>query len=860
MARAVASKKEPAVKAVSSSSQLANAESPLAAVRAYLMQKKGKEFSDIRVVLNEETLSASLPHLSTGSDVVDYLIGGEPNSFGVSPCPGWPRGRVSQLWGHESAGKCLTADTLVLTPNGYLTVGEIFEANGLDTGCRSSTSEVSTPLINRHGEVEETTHFTHNGRKVVYKITTRSGTEITSTGNHPHLTMDVNGAWVWKNTRLLAPGDYMIALRGPTLETRSQTPSLKEEEAYFAGVALADGHFAETRLQITNDDPCIKDRIVRHGRDIFGKGALEYDNQSLDGHSINYHFNTKEGVNAFYQRWGWKACRSSEKVLGKVVRTLPKVEMIAFLQGFFDCESHVDPDKVRVEVVSASKVLLQEIKYILSLYGMIASLQPKVVASYPDNNYYRLVLSGEDARTYARVISSRSQQRLQGLTEILNKNHDGGSPNRDGIPHLSRLLRSLYDAVETSRADHHLCADYMGDNPRALLTYDRLAKIVSAFDRCDAPKWILGRLSEILTHRYHYDPIVSVEEMEAQPTFDFALSKTHSFIANGLVTHNTTLCLETAAAVCRAGGTVLYIDWENDIVPDYAAALGVPVTDENRFELLQPDTLEDGIKYAMAYATAGVDLIVFDSVGAAVPRRIAERDAMEVAEQAKVAELQSVWSQELPNLKKVIAKSGTAVVGISQVRANMNTGPGEKSKPQGGNAWKFYSSVRLDLRRVQTETAKEHNVLTHKTDERVVGGIIKVKAVKCKLSRSQGREEVFYIRHGEGIDNVRTMIEIAAAHGILKKSGSWVTWENCPSGALKMQGTEKIRTYFMENESDYEALRAIVMPLLGAGAADAFVEVDEDDDPIKKGNKALDAIFEDHEDGPDLSEPEPEVT
>lgn len=316
----------------------------------------------------------------------------------------------------------------------------------------------------------------------------------------------------------------------------------------------------------------------------------------------------------------------------------------------------------------------------------------------------------------------------------------------------------------------------------------------------------------------------------------------------------TTLCLETAAAVCAAGGTVLYIDWENDIVPDYAAALGVPVTDDTKFELLQPETLEDGIKYAMAYATAGVDLIVFDSVGAAIPRRIAERDAMDVAEQAKVAELQSVWSQELPNLKKVIAKSGTAVIGISQVRANMNTGPGEKSKPQGGNAWKFYSSVRLDLRRVQTETAKEHNALTHKTDDRVVGGIIKVKAVKCKLSRSQGREEIFYIRWGEGVDNVRTMIEIAIAHGIIKKGGSWVTWDKCPSGALKLQGVEKLRAHFMANDGDYESLRASVMPLLGSGAADHFVE--EVDEEIVSANKALDDIFEDHPEGPDLSEPE----
>lgn len=289
----------------------------------------------------------------------------------------------------------------------------------------------------------------------------------------------------------------------------------------------------------------------------------------------------------------------------------------------------------------------------------------------------------------------------------------------------------------------------------------------------------------------------------------------------------TTLCLETAASVCQAGGTVLFVDWENDIVPDYAAALGVPITDPDRFELLQPETLEDGIKYAMTYAAAGVDLIIFDSVGAAVTRRIAERDALDVAEQSKVAELQSVWSQELPNLKKTIRKSGTTVIGISQVRANMNTGPGAKTKPQGGNSWKFYASVRLELRRVQNEKAREHNALTHKTDERVIGGIIKCKAVKCKVSRSQGREEVFYIRWGEGIDNVRTMIEIGAAHGVIKKGGAWLTWNDCPGGPLKLQGTEKMRAHMLANDDHYQALRERVIPLLGTGAADAFVDEDE---------------------------------
>lgn len=304
----------------------------------------------------------------------------------------------------------------------------------------------------------------------------------------------------------------------------------------------------------------------------------------------------------------------------------------------------------------------------------------------------------------------------------------------------------------------------------------------------------------------------------------------------------TTLCLEAVAQVCRDGGTAVYIDWENDIVPDYAAALGVPINDESKFELLQPETLEDGIKYAMAYAAAGVDLIVFDSVGSAVPRRLAERDAMEVAEQGKIAELQSVWSQELPNLKNMIAQTGTSVIGISQVRATMNA-MGKQTKPQGGNAWKFYSSVRLELTRIKNEKNKEHNLLTHRSDERVIGGIIRATAIKNKLSKSQGRQELFYIRWGEGIDNIRTMIEIAKSHGVVKASGSWLTWEDAPNGPIKILGTEKFRQHFVDNLDDQEALRQRIMPLLGGGKSlEGFEEDSEEDGDILGG--ALDSLDE----------------
>lgn len=287
----------------------------------------------------------------------------------------------------------------------------------------------------------------------------------------------------------------------------------------------------------------------------------------------------------------------------------------------------------------------------------------------------------------------------------------------------------------------------------------------------------------------------------------------------------TTLALTAAATCCAQGGTVLFVDWENAIVPDYAAALGVPVTDPSKFELVQPDTLEDGLKLAQIYALAGVDLIIFDSVGAAVPSRIANRDLGEVGEQARVGELQAVWSQELPNLRGAVAKKGAAIMGISQIRAKISTGPsyGPQTQPQGGNAWKFYSDVRIELRRVKTEKSNLFDALTNTKDQRITGGLINCKLVKCKISPSQGREGRFYIRHGDGIDDIRSVMEIATKYKLIKKAGSWLTWETPEGEEIKCQGTDKLRDHLKENPDHFRVMVNAVTPFLSS------FQTDEDD-------------------------------
>lgn len=293
----------------------------------------------------------------------------------------------------------------------------------------------------------------------------------------------------------------------------------------------------------------------------------------------------------------------------------------------------------------------------------------------------------------------------------------------------------------------------------------------------------------------------------------------------------TTLALEMSAAVCKSGGTVCYIDWENEVVPEYAHHLGVPTDDGEHFMLVSPDTLEEGFITAYTMASAGVDLIIFDSVGAAVPKATFEKSLGDITDTGRIGLVASFWSTNLPRLKERVSKSGSVILGISQIRANISTmGYGEKNTVQGGNAWKFYSALRLLLKRIATEKGKIRNLLTNQVEEGIIGSYVRVRADKCKQSSIQGNETNIYIRYGEGVDNLRSLIDVAVSYKIIVKAGSWVTWMLPDGTEKKVQGVEKIRDLLVADKSLQVTLQAQVRDRMYASTPDVNVVDSVEDD------------------------------
>ena len=257
----------------------------------------------------------------------------------------------------------------------------------------------------------------------------------------------------------------------------------------------------------------------------------------------------------------------------------------------------------------------------------------------------------------------------------------------------------------------------------------------------------------------------------------------------------TTLCLQVVAEIQKQGGTAAYIDAENALDPQYAERLGVVVGD---MLISQPDTGEQGLEIAdMLVRSNSVDCIVVDSVAALVPKAEIEGEMGDshVGLQARL------MSQALRKLTANIKRSNTLVIFINQIRMKIGVMYGSPETTTGGNALKFYASVRLDIRRTGAI----------KKGEEVVGNETRVKVVKNKMA-PPFREAHFEILYNEGISKLGELIDLGVENGFVEKSGAWYAYKGEKIG----QGKDNSRNYLKEHPEIAEAievaLRAKLMP------------------------------------------------
>ncbi len=269
----------------------------------------------------------------------------------------------------------------------------------------------------------------------------------------------------------------------------------------------------------------------------------------------------------------------------------------------------------------------------------------------------------------------------------------------------------------------------------------------------------------------------------------------------------TTLTLSVVAQAQKLGGTAAFIDAEHALDPSYAERLGVNID-----ELLvsQPDTGEQALEIAdMLVRSAAVDVIVVDSVAALTPKAEIEGEMGDhhVGLQARL------MSQALRKLTANIKKSNTMLIFINQIRMKIGVMFGNPETTTGGNALKFYSSVRLDIRRIGA---------IKKGDE-VLGNQTRVKVIKNKVA-PPFRQTEFDILYNEGISKQGELIDLGVELGVIEKSGAWYSYGSDRIG----QGRDNVREFLKENQGMAEDIERIIRQKKGLIKSDESIEMDAD--------------------------------
>ena len=280
----------------------------------------------------------------------------------------------------------------------------------------------------------------------------------------------------------------------------------------------------------------------------------------------------------------------------------------------------------------------------------------------------------------------------------------------------------------------------------------------------------------------------------------------------------TTLALHAVANVQKAGGVAAFIDAEHALDPEYASKLGVDVA---QLLISQPDTGEQALEIAdILIRSGGVDVLVIDSVAALVPKAEIEGEMGDshVGLQARL------MSQALRKITGGLSNSGTTAIFINQLREKIGVFFGSPETTTGGKALKFYASIRLDIRRIET--------LKEGTD--AVGNRTRVKVVKNKMAPPFKQAE-FDILYGHGISREGEIIDLGVEHGFIRKSGAWYTCEGDQLG----QGKENARAFLMDNPRLSDELEVKIKQKLGVGPGGAAPVGEESQTPVLSPEDAV---------------------
>ncbi len=430
-----------------------------------------------------------------------------------------------------NGGKCLGLDTKLLTTKGITDFGTLFAKFGIDPNQEETTIEntFDIELINRYGKAERPSHITVNGTRHVNKVTTEKGWEEILTDNHPILTVLPDGTFDWKESRELATGDWIVARKGDNIYGNN-TLATNKSHAFALGALEADGYFGQpTQITFTNNQQELLD-VVK---------ALFIDNELNIREVPNKTSRNSRIVcgthkaREFYAKYDIVKGVAKDKEVPQCILESDRETQLAFLSGYLECEMSIEVPKCAIEVISASKKLLEQVQFMLLNMGYVANLSEKKVKGYEDNWYGRLTLGAIDSDSLLKeltFITKQRQKQVEKFQEAFASRKR--NPKGQTTPFGKEIVRLYKDTYPNPPKGMKKAFDF----PKTI-SIDRLRELVELYPN-GLPEY-KAVLDNLLDPSFVYSQVVAIEDAGMQPTYDLHMPETHSFIANGMVNHNT---------------------------------------------------------------------------------------------------------------------------------------------------------------------------------------------------------------------------------------------------------------------------------------------------------------------------------
>ncbi len=539
-------------------------------------------------------------------------------------------GKNILLLGRPGVGKCITGDSLVLTDDGLLSLAELIPDGLVD----DAFAPIEGRAYGAHG-LESVSHAYSGGLSRTLRLATRQGFTIEGTPEHPLVALTEAGELAFRRLDELKPGDYLAIQRGQQcFGTRVRLPhfdftrrtnahdtrlpeELNEDLARFLGYLVAEGTLSmDNQVYFSHTDPEIQADMAGLTEGLFGL--------TLRRHLYHGRWNGKDfrifGVKfrRFLAHLGLLQGTAASKQLPPCILTAPKSIVTAFLCALFEGDGSIYAPG-RIELASASQQLAAQLHVLLLNYGIVGNLRAKYNADY-DRHYYTVTLLGEDVIRFADEIgflSTTKRGKLAHYAAAIQASER--NPNLDVLPHQNDRLRALRARLSTTSDTFYRFtkSDNRAPSYRSLETI--LAEARSVAD--DPAYQSLVRLRDA---NYFFDPVREIAEGEAY-VYDLTVPGTHSFFANGFVSHNTTM-LREAARILADKKRVVIVDTSNEIGGDG----DVPhpaVGRARRMQVAQPSLQHEVMIEAVE--NHNPEVIVIDEIGrqleAEAARTIAER-------------------------------------------------------------------------------------------------------------------------------------------------------------------------------------------------------------------------------------------